>query len=104
MIDFEVLPKLVRQNALSEPAVIKLNSNDLARLPADFQKKASDAAANGAGAEITVSNEPANITGGFLLIYKGIDMNCSFDAIFEDAIDSLRDVAGDILFPTASDE
>lgn len=96
---FEMLLKLVKKYAQKESATMKLNSRDLARVPADFVKKATEAAGLSSGQEITVSNDTCDIDGGFLLIYDGIDINCSFEALFEDAGDELRDCAQKVLFP-----
>lgn len=41
------------------------------------------------GTNITVSNTPCNIPDGFLLVYGGIDVNCTFASLFEAAGDTL---------------
>ena len=46
-----------------------------------------------------ISQAPADIESGFLLVYGGMDINCTFRAVFEDAADELRDAAGRLLFP-----
>lgn len=97
---FSVLLKLAGSHAQEGPAKMQLSKKDLTRLPSDFEKKVSDAV----GFAVTIDKEPADIDAGFLLIYEGIDINCSFDAIFEDAIDNLRDVAGSILFSSQTNE
>ena len=50
------------------------------------------------GTNITVSNTPCNIPDGFLLVYGGIDVNCTFASLFEAAGDTLQDLAGGMLF------
>lgn len=94
---FENLLSLVSLYAKKENGVMYLNERDLARMPAGFAAKVTAAA----GHSITVSDTPRPIDNGFLLIYEGIDINCSFRAIFEDKEDTLRDIAGQILFPEA---
>lgn len=92
---FDNLINLVSIYAKKEDGSMLLNAKDLARLPADFSSRVNSAA----GQKIEISDIPCNIDGGFLLVYEGIDVNCSFRAIFEDKADSLRDIAGNVLFP-----
>lgn len=94
---FDHLLSLVSLYANKEDGVMYLNKKDLTRMPQDFAGKATAAA----GHRITISDTPRSIDSGFLLIYEGIDINCSFRAIFEDKEDTLRDIAGQILFPEA---
>ena len=44
------------------------------------------------------SNTPCNIPDGFLLVYGGIDVNCTFASLFEAVGDTLQDLAGGMLF------
>lgn len=89
---FAFLLKLLEKYKTDDKANMKLSSKDLKRLPNDFAEKISKIG------DITLSNEPATIKNGFLLIYGGIDINCSFDALFDDALEDLQDTAGKILF------
>ena len=87
---FSVLLKLAQKNALPGDAEMQLNEKDLARMP---QLKMAVP-----GTNITVSNTPCNIPDGFLLVYGGIDVNCTFASLFEAAGDTLQDLAGGMLF------
>ncbi len=91
---FEILLKLLKKYAQKSAGVMKLCKRDLSRLPSGFAEKAAEAA----GSEIKVSSEAAEISAGFLLIYEGIDINCSFEAIFADKADAIHDKASEILF------
>lgn len=93
---FETLLLLAARSAQKGKAEMRLNRRDLDRLPAGFEDELKKAAPQ---AEITVSKTPCDIASGFLLTYGGIDVNCTFQAIFEDAEGALRDAAGKILFP-----
>lgn len=91
---FAVLLKLAKKNAAGEGAEMRLSAKDIARLPADFETKLAEAA----GVKITVSKTPCGIADGFLLVYGGIDVNCTFDSLFEADADALQDLAGSMLF------
>ena len=92
---FSVLLKLAQKNALPGDAEMQLNEKDLARMPQDFSAQLKAAVP---GTNITVSNTPCNIPDGFLLVYGGIDVNCTFASLFEAAGDTLQDLAGGMLF------
>ena len=92
---FSVLLKLAQKNALPGDAEMQLNEKDLARMPQDFSAQLKMAVP---GTNITVSNTPCNIPDGFLLVYGGIDVNCTFASLFEAAGDTLQDLAGGMLF------
>lgn len=95
---FETLLKLYRRFAQEGRGEMRLNKRDLARLPDDFLARMRKAVPE---AEVTISPQPHPIENGFLLVYGGVDINCTFQAIFEDAYDELRDAAGRLLFPVA---
>lgn len=78
---------------------MQLNEKDLARMPQDFSAQLKMAVP---GTNITVSNTPCNIPDGFLLVYGGIDVNCTFASLFEAAGDTLQDLAGGMLFRRAA--
>jgi len=73
-----------------------MNEHDLSRLPADFQARLS--AALRAPASLTVSQKPAKIQSGFVLVYDGIEENCSFEAVFAARHEQMQDEARAILF------
>jgi V/A-type H+-transporting ATPase subunit E len=92
---FEVLLKLAEKYATQSGGTMLLSSRDLGRLPASFQEQLSART----GKNITIGQEAASISNGFLLLYGGIDINCSFDALFEDLWEVLQDKVHAILFP-----
>lgn len=93
---FDLLAQLAGRSARAGKAEMRLSQRDLDRLPAGFPAKLRAAAPQ---AEITISPEPADIESGFLLVYDGIDITCSFQAIFEDAEADMRDALSPLLFP-----
>lgn len=92
---FSVLVKLAGKFAAEGKAELRLNQKDLNRLPADFAEQLKVAAPQ---AEITVSDKPIDIKDGFLLVYGGIDINCTLDAVFDGAQAELSDAVSRILW------
>ncbi len=93
---FDILLQLFTRFAQEGRGEMQLNARDLKRLPDDFLARMRKAVPK---AEVTISPRPHEIESGFLLVYGGVDINCTFQAIFEDAYDDLRDAAGRLLFP-----
>lgn len=85
---FELLLRMIAKNALSEAGEIRFCETDLKRMPKDFEKDLAKALSDMPGASLTISTEPVSIDGGFVLIYGGVEENCSLHAIFY----SLRDL------------
>ena len=94
---FDTLLALLKKNALSEQGEILLNERDRKRLPADFEKKAEEAA-KAKGGSLRISEKTRAIDGGLILVYEGIEQNCSVDALFETNIEMLQDKIQNILF------
>lgn len=95
---FEILLTLYKRFAQEGRGEMLLNKRDIDRLPDDFLARMRKAVP---GAEVTISPKPRQVENGFLLVYGGVDINCTFRAIFEDAYEELRDAAGKLLFPVA---
>lgn len=94
---FGVLLKLLKDHCISGEGLIFLNSDDLARLPEDFEKNAAECGAEN-GAELSVSDKGVPIKNGFLLKYGDIEINCTFDALIEEKRDELKEIVNSILF------
>ena len=93
---FDTLLQLYKRFAQKGQGELRLNQKDLKRLPGDFLARLKQAVPE---ADMHISPAPADIESGFLLVYGGMDINCTFRAVFEDAADALRDAAGRLLFP-----
>ena len=91
---FALILKMVKKYALPERGEILFSASDLKRLPTDFSAKIAEAAP----AELTVSKETRKIDGGFVLIYGGVEENCSFEALFYAARENLQDKVQELLF------
>jgi len=85
----------VRSAHPGEEGEILFGENDLKRLPKDFESRLNAGLSSG---KITVSAKPADIRNGFLLMYGGIEENCSFDAVFSARHEEMQDIARKILF------
>ncbi len=91
---FALILKMVKKYALPERGEILFSASDLKRLPTDFSAKIAEAVP----AELTVSKETRKIDGGFVLIYGGVEENCSFEALFYAARENLQDKVQELLF------
>ena len=94
---FEKILKLAEKNVNPAEGTIIFNAKDLSRLPADFETKLNVVAV-AKGGKITVSKETRPIDGGFVLLYKGIDQNCSITSLFETNIEAVQDKIQKLLF------
>lgn len=94
---FEKILKLAEKNVNPAEGTIIFNAKDLSRLPADFETKLN-AVAVAKGGRLTVSKETRPIDGGFVLLYEGIDQNCSITSLFETHIESVQDKIQKLLF------
>ena len=95
---FEALLRLAVRSAMPGEGILYLSEADRKRLPAGWEERLNQALA-GKGAALKLSPESREMDGGFLLSYGGIEENCSFDALFESAGESLQDTVTKILFP-----
>ncbi len=91
---FELLIKLVKKYETGQEGVLALGANDLRRVPSDFEESLKKASEN----KLTLSKEPINIKNGFLLLYGGIDINLSFDSLFDENLEELTDKVSAIVF------
>ena len=94
---FEKILKLAEKNVSPAKGTIIFNAKDLSRLPADFETKLNMVAV-AKGGKLTVSKETRPIDGGFVLLYEGIDQNCSITSLFETNIEAVQDKIQKLLF------
>lgn len=95
---FAMLLKLAVKSAWPSAGSILLNERDLARAPKDLQARLNTALQAVPGAALTLSDETRSIDGGFVLVYGGIEENCSFEAMFYDKREALQDKVQELLF------
>lgn len=94
---FNIILKMVKKYAPKADGEIIFSETDKKRLPKKFEK-AVDTAAKETGAKLTISKETRGIDGGFILSYGGIEVNCSFEALFDAKHDEMQDKVNEILF------
>ncbi len=94
---FSMLEKLVDKYALPEAGELFLSPADAARMPAGFEARVEEIA-RGKGGSLSIANETKKIDNGFVLVYGGIEENCTLEAIFDAKRDDLSDIAQKILF------
>ena len=88
---FLMLSRLLDKNALDKEGIINLNQRDIARINHIFKKKIKSLG-------LKISENPADIDGGFILNYGGILINCSFKAMVNENREMLIDNINRILF------
>lgn len=94
---FGLMEKLLREYVLPEEGEICFNSRDLERMPEGFSGRIRTIAAE-AGGSLTLSETPLDTDGGFLLVYGGIEENCTLKAVFSSRREELSDQVNRMLF------
>lgn len=94
---FLTMEKILKTYVLAESGEIYFSAADLARMPFDFEKKI-EAAAKEKGGSLVLKKEPKAIADGFVLVYGGIEENCTLKALFDARRDELQDKVNAILF------
>ena len=94
---FGLMEKLLREYVLPEEGEICFNSRDLERMPEGFSGRIRTIAAE-AGGGLTLSVTPLDTDGGFLLVYGGIEENCTLKAVFSSRREELSDQVNRMLF------
>lgn len=94
---FDTVRALLRKYVLPQKGEILFSEKDLERMPENFPKEL-DRIAKEKGGSLTVSKETRCMEGGFVLLYDGIEENCSFRAIFDAKRDELQDRVHKVLF------
>ena len=97
---FSMLLKLVGKYALAQDGEICFSAKDLERLPSGFEEQAGEIAA-GKGGSLKVSRETRDIPNGFVLVYGGVEENCTLKAMFEAKRDELAAKVNHLIFSQA---
>lgn len=91
---FSLLLQLIKKHSMPQMGEIRFSAKDISRLPKHFEKKIN-AVSKGT---LLLSDTAADIDGGFILIYGGIEENCSFEAMFRGKHEELSDEISRLLF------
>ncbi len=94
---FLTMEKILKTYALAEAGEIYFSKEDLDRMPGDFEKKIT-AVAKEKGGSLVLKKEPKAIADGFVLVYGGVEENCTLKALFDAKKDELQDKVNAILF------
>ncbi|WRS26294.1 V-type ATP synthase subunit E [Oscillospiraceae bacterium MB08-C2-2] len=88
---FSALLKLAEKSARPQAGEILFSQKDLQRLPASFRQKLGEYS-------LSVSESTRELDGGFVLLYDGIEENCSFESLFAEKKENLQDKVCSLLF------
>lgn len=94
---FATLLKLLEKQVQPEKGEMIFCEKDLGRLPEDFAAQVN-AIATKNGGMIELSKDVRDIEGGFVLKYGNIEINSSFEALFEENKEELVDIVNEILW------
>ena len=94
---FDSVVKMVEEYAEKGKGKIYFSEKDRGRLPIDLSSRIEQAARK-KGSELEVARESVDIDGGFVLVYGGVEINCSIKAIFDAKISELQDMVQKNLF------
>lgn len=94
---FELIQKMLTTFVLAKQGEIYFSGRDLDRMPEGFESVIQAAAAE-KGGSLKLSDEPKNIDGGFILVYGGVEENCTFKALLAARKDELSDKVHELLF------
>lgn len=97
---FNMILKMVEKYALAQEGEICFSAADLTRLPSGFEAQVQKAAGD-KGGNLKLSREGRNIESGFILVYGGIEENCTLKAMFDDRRDELSDKVNRLIFSQA---
>ena len=92
---FGMLRKMLYKYVLPEEG--EISKEDLEKMTPGFEEEIKGIAKEKGGA-LTVSKETRNVKGGFVLVYGGIEENCTFKAMFHSQKDELSDKVHSLLF------
>ncbi|MGI6007499.1 MAG: V-type ATP synthase subunit E [Ruminococcus sp.] len=95
---FSYMEQLLEKYALPQSGEICFSAADMKRMPLAFKAKIKMTAMK-KGGSLKLSETEMSIEGGFVLIYGGIEENCTLRAIFDEKKEQLQDKARDFLFP-----
>lgn len=94
---FAMLERIIAKNVTNQEGQLCLSEKDLNRMPAGFADRVSELAKN-AGGVLTISPTGKQIENGFVLVYGGIEDNCTMKALFDANYDEMQDIVHALLY------
>nr|WP_330405914.1 V-type ATP synthase subunit E family protein [Faecalicatena contorta] len=94
---FDMIRRMLDKYVLPEEGMICFSAEDLKRMPAGFEAEIQKTAVSKGGA-LELSREAKEMEGGFVLVYGGIEENCTVKALFDAKRDELSDKVQGLLF------
>lgn len=94
---FNMLLELLKKHIKAEEGQMYLSEKDLNRMTDDFKDRVAHIAES-KNTKLSIAENPGKIKSGFVLVYGGIEENCTPDALFEDKKDALSDLVQKKLF------
>lgn len=94
---FGMLRKMLYKYVLPEEGEICFSEEDLGKITPGF-KEEIEGIAKEKGGVLIISEETRDVKGGFVLVYGGIEENCTFKAMFHSQKDELSDKVHSLLF------
>ncbi|MBA4701377.1 MAG: hypothetical protein H2212_18325 [Ruminococcus sp.] len=94
---FDMIRRMLDKYVLPEEGEIHFSEEDLKRIPVGFETEIEKIAASKGGV-LKLSKESKVMEGGFILVYGGIEENCTVKALFDAKRDELSDKVQEVLF------
>lgn len=94
---FEMIKKMLEKFTLAKAGEICFSTKDLERMPEGFEAEMNKIAES-KGGSLILNKEGKELDGGFILIYGGVEENCSFKALLSARKDELADKVHQLLF------
>ncbi len=93
---FDFIKKLCVKHIQPGECTLHFGGYDLGRMPESFEDELN-ALVYEKGA-VHISDETVEIENGFILRYDGFEVNCVLKAVFDEAMDRLKDMLNSVLF------
>ena len=94
---FEFIEKLIKKYAQPDEGTIIFSSRDLSRIPGNFEGRIAQAA-EAVGGKLTLSRQGGDIENGFILVYDGIEENCTLRSVFDQNREAMQDEINELLY------
>lgn len=94
---FGMIGKMLEKYAQPGDGIISFNAKDLKRMPKGFEAEIEKAAKKNGGT-LRLSEKAKDMDGGFILVYGGVEENCTIRAMFDANRDHLSDKVHEVLF------